>query len=368
MIRSIEDISERIKKQETNWEQYGDVRAVYHDGRVLFNYTAQCQYKPPHAWNWFEINARGLIFDANTGDILARPFRKFWNYGQILPPQDSQLVSVTEKMDGSLGVMYWYRGDPYIATRGSFTSDQALWATNYLREWVDVEYLRDENEELTYLFEIIYPENRVVVDYAELEGLWLIGARNMQYGWELYESQLDGIAQTEGTIYRPVLYRMDDIQETMQAVAAMNANQEGFVLRYSDNERYKVKSEAYMLAHRIMTGCSFNRVLDAVAQGKYEEMIEGVPDEFLGTVKTYREEIESESVAIESEIDRELQLAPEGDRKQFALWVQENHPKNKWSYFFARKDGKDLRSIIYKQAFKDRENQYLGENIDQTDL
>lgn len=53
-----------------------------------------------------------------------------------------------------------YKGhNVYIATRGSFESDQALWATEWIQKrFRPVDFLAG----YTYLYEIIYPENRVV--------------------------------------------------------------------------------------------------------------------------------------------------------------------------------------------------------------
>lgn len=148
-----------------------------------------------------------------------------------------------------------------------------------------------------------------------------------------------------------------DWDTLLRLAKVIKADEEGWVVKTSDEQRFKIKGDAYLLAHRVMTGATFGRVLDAVAQGKYEDMIAGVPDEFLAEVKSYRYDIERECVAIESQVDLNLMLAPDGDRREFALWVQANYPKSEWAYFFARKDGKDIRPIIYKNAFKNRKEE-----------
>ncbi|HRF99146.1 MAG TPA: hypothetical protein PLZ51_28235, partial [Aggregatilineales bacterium] len=74
------------------------------------------------------------------------------------------------KMDGSLGILYRWQGAYYIATRGNFDSDQAIWATIFLRTHYDLHNLADE---YTLLFEIIYPDNRIVVNYGQRQDLVL---------------------------------------------------------------------------------------------------------------------------------------------------------------------------------------------------
>jgi RNA ligase len=147
----------------------------------IINYTEQAQYK--REWNEVTLNCRGLIYNYDTGEIVARGFPKFFNWddsSQPYPPHGPVLRS--PKMDGSLGILYPdYSDNPHtviwrVATRGSFASDQASWATSTL--WLqhaagDLD-LTDLNPAKSYLCEIIYPENRIVVDYGTQERLTLL--------------------------------------------------------------------------------------------------------------------------------------------------------------------------------------------------
>ena len=101
----------------------------------IFNYTQQCQFDK--AWDDITKQCRGLILNVKTGEVLARPFPKFFNYGEHVEkgwPIPTETPEVYEKLDGSLGILYYLNGKPWIATRGSFTSDQAVWATNWWRK------------------------------------------------------------------------------------------------------------------------------------------------------------------------------------------------------------------------------------------
>src|ERR1700710_142802 len=102
----------------------GHVRSQRHPERpyVIYNYTEACQYAG--AWTPVTLACRGLIVDIATDSVIARPFSKFFNHGEADAPslRADAAVRVTDKADGSLGIIY---GDA-VATRGSFTSDQAL--------------------------------------------------------------------------------------------------------------------------------------------------------------------------------------------------------------------------------------------------
>ena len=134
---------------------------------TIWNYTEKVQYE--NLWDEVTLMCRGLVTD-DTGDIVATPFQKFFNIeeGKFEP---TEKFEVYEKMDGSLGIVFWYRGQWVVATRGSFTSDQANKAREILIKYnTDIMF-----RHLTFCFEIIYPENRIVLDYGNDEKLVLLG-------------------------------------------------------------------------------------------------------------------------------------------------------------------------------------------------
>lgn len=348
-ITSLADLQFLVRTGETNWKQYGEVNATYYEGMVLFNYSAVAQFA--NRWNFFERISRGLILDALTGEVIARPFDKFFNW-DVNHTNNSPIVDITEKLDGSLGILYRHKGQYRIATRGSFTSEQALWATRFLNAYYDLTGLDDD---LTLLFEIIYPENRVVVDYEGREALVLIAGRSRSAGYELAHRELMALASRFGF---PVVTRFhfDSVENIIDACRSLSANNEGWVVRFADGQRLKFKGDAYRLAHRIMTGVTFNRVLDAVRDGLFEQMIEGVPDEFLAQIKAWKAEIDAAVEQIKRGVQSALERAPQGTQKDFALWVQAEYPKDIQSYLFAAKAGKDITPLIYRKAFENRPN------------
>ena len=154
------------------------------DGDVrIFNYTQRCQFEK--LWDDVTMQCRGLIMNIKTGEILARPFKKFYNYGEYVNnnwPIPKEIPIVTKKYDGSLGILYWLDGIPWIATRGAFMSDQAIWATKWFR---DRAFFEEYDKDCTYLFEILAFWNRIVVQY-KYEGLILL-AVNKTNGTEEYD-------------------------------------------------------------------------------------------------------------------------------------------------------------------------------------
>lgn len=242
---------------------------------TLYNYTPECQFGK--LWDEYSLMARGLVLD-DTGEIIARPFDKFFNLDEGVMPNTDPLSleevlkihgkpKIEEKIDGSLGILFKYDGQLIIATRGSFSSDQALEAKNILKEMdIDTEIF-----ELgyTYLFEIIYPENRIVLNYGKRRELVYLATRNNDTGEYLFESN---IAEQFNC---PELYK--------QMVPHIE-NKEGYVLSFKDGFRVKVKFDEYVRLHRIMTGFTSKRLWDLLRNGDNVDL-KDVPEEFVWIVE-----------------------------------------------------------------------------------
>ena len=344
-MNSIQDLQTLILKGETDWQKYGDVRVSRRGDLLQFTYTKAAQYNA--RWNWFERASRGLIMNAQTGEVVARPFDKFFNWGEGGRKSRSHIVDITEKLDGSLGILYRENGAYRIATRGNFESEQALWATDFLNRNYN---LSDLDSALTLLFEIIYPENRIVVDYGDREDLVLIGVRNRHTGddWFFYPAMYE-LAHRFG-FSLPQVYHFNSVTDILAATDTLDANSEGWVVRFADGQRFKIKGDRYIELHRLVTQATFNRVLKAVASGQLEMMIAGVPDEFLTDIKIWQAEIAAKVEEVKARVKSAFEQAPKEDRKTFALWVREHYPDDA-PYLFAMLDGRDISDLIYKSEF-----------------
>jgi RNA ligase len=178
------------------YRQLGHVRAVIEGEYLLLNYTPEAAYE--RSWTAVERVSRGLIIHWPTATLAARPFEKFFNLGEMPETTIDNLptegLEVTVKLDGSLAIGYWHGQQYRIATRGSFNSEQAQWATAFInRNWDTSQFPRDT----TLLFEIIYPQNQIVINYRGEEALYLIGATTLD-GHDYPYAALEEIAARYG--------------------------------------------------------------------------------------------------------------------------------------------------------------------------
>lgn len=305
---------------------------------VIYNYTPKCQFSK--AWDEITMQCRGLIVHKGTREIIARPFPKFFNYeeyianGWTIPEGKPHIF---DKRDGSLGILYFgITGIPYIATRGSFTGDQAQWACYWLNKNIlntsfDYKY--------TYLFEIIYPENRIVLDYGNYHGLDLLAVIETETGKEV---PVLGVVSSLGN---PV---QNEPYATFEELKARNEkNKEGYILRYPNGTRIKIKFEDYVRLHKVMTGLSEIGIWEMLRDGKkIEDIIGELPDEMHGWIAEVVGRMERTYKQIELEVIKDFKKINHLiSRKFFAIEAM----KSKYSgILFAMLDNKDYSPIIWK--------------------
>ncbi|MET7244138.1 RNA ligase [Methylobacterium sp. EM32] len=218
--------------------------------------------------------ARGLILDPATRAAVATPFPKFFNLGERGAAAPDLPFEAFEKLDGSLIVAFHHAGRWRAATKGAFDSSQAAWAQARLNA-ADTSGLVPGT---TYLFEAIYPENVIVVRYAEPEMAML--AAYDAAGRELTYAEVTEACRALG--WRPAKRFAFASMEAMAAAASvLTRNEEGFVVRFADGYRLKLKEAEYKRIHALITRCTPLAVWDVMAAwGDPAEMRRDLPEEF----------------------------------------------------------------------------------------
>lgn len=316
------------------------------DDLWIYNYTPKAQYS--QAWNEVTLSCRGLILDADS-NVVARPLPKIFNHTEYigLDPQ-TPLVSAYDKIDGSLGIMYWSLGEPAIATRGSFASEQAEHATEVLQS----RYGSFEPfPGLTYLFEIVYPDNRIVLDYGDTDDLVLLGAIDIEAGG--YWSP-DLILNWPGP--KAESYGFATLGEALKNLE--RPEKEGFVVKTSTGLMLKVKQPDYLEKHKLVFGLSKRRIWERMGEGAtMGEIVSPLPDEWQDWAQDAAEELLAEYDAVRGtalltydaavlKLNREF---PGGfTRKDFAAEAKQH---GHWTpYLFALYDGRDISGTAWKEV------------------
>lgn len=307
---------------------------------IIWNYTTKCQYE--NAWDEVTIQARGLITQPD-GTIVARPFRKFMNIEQHQGPIPLEPFKVTEKMDGSLLIITIYQGKLIVATRGSFVSEQAAQARIILQKrYSNFEFL----PLYTYLFEVIYASNRIVVDYGNTEDIILLAMIHTESGIEsnIYDhSYLN-------TWPFPVVKLYDGITDIATLRDLEEANKEGFVIRFESGLRLKVKFSEYFRLHRLMTEVNARVIWDLLQNNQpLDPLLDRVPDEFFAWVKRTCDDLTTKYQEIEKQcrsiLDQVKELPTRKD--QAAVIKSTQYP----GVAFAMLDNKNYQAAIWKLLY-----------------
>lgn len=242
---------------------------------VGFKYNINTTFN--QLWDDVTINARGITFDKTTGEIVARPFKKFFNHTELMTV-DGVLTTLGEKLrpeyrpnlkgkframnklDGSLGITFW---DKYsdkenkwrVKTGGSFDADQSNWAQHWLYQNIDHTKM---DSRFTYLFEIIYNGDRHVVKY-DYEGLALLGIISNSTGEEVPVDVLVDTAK-KLNVRMSELIEFDNFKDMMKVVFDYPKELEGVVVTFDNGYKCKIKGTEYCEMFKIMNNLTEREV------------------------------------------------------------------------------------------------------------
>ncbi|MFD0265254.1 RNA ligase [Streptomyces sp. NPDC127106] len=351
----------------------------------IYTYTRTAQYE--RVWNQVTVRCRGLVADDTTGAVVALPLPKFFNVGEhesgqpYAPALPDEPFEVYEKVDGSLAVVFHYAGAWRVASKGSFISTQAVWAQRRL-DGRDTSALVPGT---TYLAEILYPQNRIVVDYGDRRDLVLLAAFGPD-GTEVPLAEAAGHWEGIGSVVTlwpamPIdeLVALTEASTMPGGRAATGTDAEGFVLRFASGVRAKAKLSEYVRLHKVLTGvterdiwrshgiqrfaglpakqvaqalgCTLAEV-EASGGKPLDALLEQVPDEFDAWVRAVIDRLEDEAARREQAIDEAFgRLAPlASDRGAFARAAKALPDSGIRAAAFLRLDNRPTELVVWRHV------------------
>lgn len=285
--------------------------------------------------------ARGIILEKETYRIVCHPFHKFFNYGEEhAAPINWSSATIEEKLDGSIMKIYFY--EKWRVASNSCIEAKDDFRTMFdecLEKYPSFSY-ENLNKDMTYLFELIHPDNPIVIRYKE-KRLVHIGTRNNITGQE--------IRQRLQPFHFPRTYSLETLEDCLKFVRNEDFQDEGFVVVDGDFHRIKIKSPRYIQSHLIKNKVSSSAgSLECVLLNETSEYLTYFPED-LEKVEDYRRKIK----AFEDRM-RELFLSLERGscRKDFALSVKNKVPRELSSIIYKLYDGRQELSEIVRDFLK----------------
>lgn len=190
---------------------------------------------------------------------------------------------------------------------------------------------------VTPLFEIIYPGNRIVVDYGDRRDLILLAAICHETGLDKPLPRYSG----------PVVQRYGQID--MDSLAAREEpNREGFVVVFESGLRVKIKFAEYLRLHKIVTGVSARMLWESMRDGDdLDSLLVDLPDEIHRWISATRTSIQA---AFDDELGRALSVFERrpntADRKTLAQYFVASNANP--AVLFRMLDEKPFEDLIWK--------------------
>lgn len=310
-------------------------------------------------WNKNNLFYRSLITD-KEGNVLSSGFPKFFNYGEkpdCYPnPEDFSDLKYEDKMDGSLLIADYVNGQFSMRTRGtvSYSSQDNAKDFELLPERYPklVEFLK-ENSHLSLLFEIVTPNNVIVVRPKQIE-FYFIGAINKNGMCVVSSSDLVNIWRNIGQMPSPQAYNFLNTNELSKIAETIKywKGKEGIVVSYNNGQnRIKLKSDWYLFIHRVKSQLnSQNNLIEYYVDSEMpscENFYKKIETDFdFEIALQLKDEIEKICIAGEytkKYIDNILEMIHDirrvESRKEQAEMIKRNYKQNS-SYAFCILDNK----------------------------
>lgn len=231
-------------------------------GVVVFNYRPLSPKSSP-----IVRECRGLILELDTWDVVCKPIGAFFEpsesgYKSVADQFDWSSAKAMHKIDGALVCMYHYKGQWHCSTRfsadGSLdvrspnSSDRKITWRQLVEEtlmhngtsWA--EFTSKLNPDISYVFELVTPDNRVVVLYSTSH-LYLVAAVNRKTLKEvdIYNMKFHGeVAPYKKVRSLAQVYALIDEQPDAH-------KNEGYVVVDKNFNRLKIRNPKYSEAMRI---------------------------------------------------------------------------------------------------------------------
>lgn len=306
----------------------------------IWNYTQSTQYESH--WDEITLMCRSLVTD-KSGNIISRGFNKFFNWEENkldLSKLNLNDAKLFEKVDGSYIGIFFYKDEWIIRSKGSFTTEQAISAKIHFDSFSDKTCF---DKTLTHNFEIVYPNNRICVDYGNRDELVYLSSTDIDGNKSFIENLPMDVSRAKS---------YDFIFDYTTIKALNTDNEEGMVGYFPNGDMFKVKYDNYVKLHGLITRTSSYTIWECLRDGDdIKLLIENIPDEFYAFVHNTIESIETNFRRLTEEVYVDYSLIPDKETKtdkEFAEYVFKNSKYP--SQMFSLRTNKDLSKWLWKEV------------------
>jgi RNA ligase len=309
------------------------------DYGIIINYVMQTSDTFPDVVSNDDAllrECRGIVFDKDTGKIIARRLEKFFNYGEKMYGEALDISRphvIMEKVDGSMITPIYVDGKARWGTKMGITEIGLAAETFVYREAVTggANYIglafECESLNATPIFEYCStdPDYQVVVRH-EKENLILLHIRDKITGKYYARKVVEEMARPYGVPCVATLDTKITDMDVFQAGVLAQSNTEGVIVQFDDGHMVKVKTDWYLALHRAKAAIEKEKdVALIIINDSLDDMLPLQPPEMQQRLCQYRDQIVADLDVFASEVARTLNWAVHAgmERRDFALATQE---------------------------------------------
>ena len=258
------------------WNQKGNLLVLKYSNNVWYT-----------GWHRLAYGCRGKVIDIDTKEVISYPFNKFFNINEIEETsiknikkliRDADYVNITDKIDGTCIIVTKYRGEVIINTNGSFDSIQISMAKDLFN--VKYQYFyKNIPEGYTFIFELVHPDNRIIIDYKDKKMLYLLDVRDLKDYRLLTYRELKKIADKYklDLVNKYNNLKLEDILEI--AENSEDVDREGWVVNIVKGK------ETYLLKVKLSEYFKLAKIRDVInIKSIYKLMLEEKLDDFISVL------------------------------------------------------------------------------------
>ena len=347
VLLQIEDKPE-FKVMEKGWYTVINYMVAFEDTFSLIRHRT-------HYNMWMRRECRGLIFNTATGELISRPYHKFFNVGerdetQLDKIDLNQPHVVLEKLDGSMIRPIPTPEGFRLGTKAGIT-DVAMNAEVFIGD--KPQYGTFINlcisQETTPIFEWVSRKNRIVVDYPE-DNLILTAIRDNRNGsYVEYESMKRSASHLNIPCVKAYSKGVPTSEDLINHIRKWDDG-EGVVIRFDDGHMVKIKADEYILRHRSKEQINSEKnIIQVILSDAVDDMIPLLTEDDATRLRKFQAEFWS---AVD-EVAQDLTTIFEGgdrvypDKKEFAVeFVNRMLLPIHRPFMFGMKQGKECKQLL----------------------
>ncbi len=353
-INHIDDVIPHIE----DWQEFKVMQKDWYtviNYMVAFEETFSLVRERSHYNMKIRRECRGMIFDTATGNLISRPYHKFFNVGEReetnLDKIDlTQPHVVLEKLDGSMIRPIPTPEGFRLGTKAGIT-DVAMNAEYFIAD--KPEYAKFIKSSfacgLTPIFEWCSRKNRIVVDYSE-DNLILTAVRDMRSGNYIPYSQM---VETGKNYAIPVVKAIagdeTDIEKIVDHIRKWDDG-EGVVIRFDNGHMVKIKADEYILRHRSKEQINSEKnIIQVILNDSVDDMIPLLTSEDAQRLKDFQQKFWCAVDEVSSDLTKIFKggdmMYP--DKKEFAVeFVNKMLLPIHRPFMFGMKQGKECKQLL----------------------